>query len=666
RAASTASCSTRPAPAWASWPGARTRAGGAPSRPRRRWPGCSGACSSMPAACSRPAAGSCTRSARSGATSATGSSPAAARRSRTAITPTASTWRSRDARYSHADALLAPRRAGCALDPLLRLRPRARAGLGGHGCGCARDPHRRDGRPLRARDHLRAEDGRRRRRHDPRARRVRRRPPDDRGAGAAPGPVRRGGRRQHHRPRRDLPAPALHAPDDPRPRLPGRRHAEPGHAGRGDRRGGPLRRRAAVHEREPGLGRSELHPGDARPPAEDAGVRGGARRRRGRGRRRHPRRDDRRRPRGRREHPRRRLGRLRRAQPRRGLSRPGRAAGARRRPRVVIDAADRRHLARCSELAERGRRTAAPNPVVGAVVVRDGAVVGEGWHERPGGHHAEVAALRAAGDAHGATVYVSLEPCSHHGRTPPCADALVAAGVARMRAAGVTVDVAGGEVERAARRQNARWLTFALLGRPHVTYKAAVSADGRTASPTGPRWISSPQSRAQVHELRAQMGAVAVGIGTVMADDPLLTARDVDPPAERQPVRVVFDHRARLPEGSRLAATAAPDAPVLVFAAPGAVPVAAPGVETLPVSTAAEALAELGRRRISALLLEGGATLATGLLDAGLIDRLMLYRAPIELGDGPGLFTRDVALPEPWSTVPSGPDILTLTELREA
>ena len=351
----------------------------------------------------------------------------------------------------------------------------------------------------------------------------------------------------------------------------------------------------------------------------------------------------------------------------------------------MIDAADRRHLARCSELAERGRRTAAPNPVVGAVVVRDGAVVGEGWHERPGGHHAEVAALRAAGDAHGATVYVSLEPCSHHGRTPPCADALVAAGVdrvvtamvdptdkvngagvARMRAAGVTVDVAGGEVERAARRQNARWLTFALLGRPHVTYKAAVSADGRTASPTGPRWISSPQSRAQVHELRAQMGAVAVGIGTVLADDPLLTARDVDPPAERQPVRVVFDHRARLPEGSRLAATAAPDAPVLVFAAPGAVPVAAPGVETLPVSTAAEALAELGRRRISALLLEGGATLATGLLDAGLIDRLMLYRAPIELGDGPGLFTRDVALPEPWSIVPSGPDILTLTELREA
>jgi diaminohydroxyphosphoribosylaminopyrimidine deaminase / 5-amino-6-(5-phosphoribosylamino)uracil reductase len=351
----------------------------------------------------------------------------------------------------------------------------------------------------------------------------------------------------------------------------------------------------------------------------------------------------------------------------------------------VIDAADRRHLARCSELAERGRRTAAPNPVVGAVVVRDGAVLGEGWHERPGGDHAEVAALRAAGDAGGATAYVSLEPCSHHGRTPPCADALIAAGVgrvvtamidptprvngagiARLREAGISVDVAGGEIELAARRQNAWWLTLALLGRPHVTYKAAVSTDGRTASPAGPRWISSPPSRAQVHELRAQVGAVAVGIGTVLADDPLLTARDTDPPAERQPLRVVFDRAARLPAGSRLAASAGPDAPVLVVAGPGARPVAAPHVETLAVGSPAEALAELGRRRISAVLLEGGATLATAFLGAGLIDRLMLYRAPIELGRGPGLFTRAVELPEPWSTAASGPDILTLTELREA
>jgi diaminohydroxyphosphoribosylaminopyrimidine deaminase/5-amino-6-(5-phosphoribosylamino)uracil reductase len=351
----------------------------------------------------------------------------------------------------------------------------------------------------------------------------------------------------------------------------------------------------------------------------------------------------------------------------------------------VIDAADRRHLARCSELAERGRRSAAPNPVVGALVVRDGAVVGEGWHDRPGGDHAEVAALRAAGDARGATVYVNLEPCSHHGRTPPCADALISAGVARvvtamidptdkvngagvarLRAAGAAVDVAGGEIERAARRQNAWWLTLAVLGRPHVTYKAAISMDGRTASPAGPRWISAPESRAQVHELRAQVGAVAVGIETALADDPLLTARDLDPPVERQPLRVVFDHGTRLPADSRLAASACCDAPVLVFAAPGAAPVAAAGVETFTVASPAEALAELGRRRISALLLEGGATLATALLDAGLIDRLMLYRAPIELGEGPGLFTRAVDLPEPWSTAASGPDILTVTELREA
>jgi diaminohydroxyphosphoribosylaminopyrimidine deaminase/5-amino-6-(5-phosphoribosylamino)uracil reductase len=348
----------------------------------------------------------------------------------------------------------------------------------------------------------------------------------------------------------------------------------------------------------------------------------------------------------------------------------------------VIERVDHRHLERCFELAERGRRSAAPNPVVGAVVTREGVVLGEGWHERPGGDHAEVAALRAAGDARGATVYVNLEPCSHHGRTPPCADALIAAGVARvviamidpsdkvngagaarLRAAGVDVDVADGEIERAARRQNAWWLTLTLAGRPHVTYKAAISADGHTASPAGPRWISSPESRARVHELRAAMGAVAVGIGTVLADDPQLTARDLDPPAERQPVRIVFDRRARLPAGSRLATSAAPQTPVLVVCEPGAPPVA--GVEMLPVRTLAEALRELGRRRISALLLEGGATLATAFLEAGLIDRMMVFTAPVELGMGPGLFTRPVDLPAAVETSKSGPDILTVTELRE-
>jgi diaminohydroxyphosphoribosylaminopyrimidine deaminase/5-amino-6-(5-phosphoribosylamino)uracil reductase len=350
----------------------------------------------------------------------------------------------------------------------------------------------------------------------------------------------------------------------------------------------------------------------------------------------------------------------------------------------VIDAADRALLERCLELAERGRRTAAPNPVVGAVITRDGTVLGEGWHERPGGDHAEVAALRAAGDARGATVYVNLEPCSHHGRTPPCADALVSAGVARvvtamidptdkvngaglarLRAAGVDVEVGDDDIELRARRQNAWWLTLELLQRPHVTYKAAVSADGRTASPAGPRWISSPESRARVHELRAAVGAVGIGIGTALADDPLLTARGVDPPAERQPLRVVFDRHARLPLDSRLVASAQPDTPVLVVCAPGAAPIAAPGVEMLPVGSPAEALHDLARRRISALMLEGGATVATALLDAGLIDRILLFTAPIELGAGPGLFVRPVDLPSPVDISKSGPDILTVTELRE-
>jgi diaminohydroxyphosphoribosylaminopyrimidine deaminase / 5-amino-6-(5-phosphoribosylamino)uracil reductase len=337
---------------------------------------------------------------------------------------------------------------------------------------------------------------------------------------------------------------------------------------------------------------------------------------------------------------------------------------------VALTDADRDHLRRCLELAERGRRTAAPNPVVGAVVVHDGAVLGEGWHVRPGGDHAEVAALAAAGDARGATVYCNLEPCSHHGRTPPCADALVAAGVgrvvvamqdptpkvdgrgiARLRAAGVRVDVADGDAARAARRANAEWLTLALLGRPHVTYKVAVSSDGRTASarPGAPRWITGAESRALVHEMRAAAGAVAVGSGTVLADDPLLTARDVDPPAERQPLRVVFDRRGRMPAGSALMRSAGPAAPVVVERRPPA-----------------EALAALGERRIASVLLEGGATLATAFLDAGLIDRVAVFTAPDPLGDGPGMFTRDAALPPPWRERRVGADILTVSELREA
>ena len=301
-----------------------------------------------------------------------------------------------------------------------------------------------------------------------------------------------------------------------------------------------------------------------------------ANRRRGccrRGRRRRPRPDGRQRLPGGREHPGRRVRGVRSAVSRRELPAAGRDRRGRRRRRLAvtgrhIDAVDAGHLARALELAERGRPTAAPNPVVGSVIVRDGRVLGEGWHVRPGGDHAEVAALEAAGDAAGATAYVSLEPCCHHGRTPPCTDALIAAGVARvvvaaldpsakvdgrgverLRAAGIDVDVAEGELEHAARRQNQPFRALHLLGRPLVTGKAAVSLDGATAMPPArSQWISSPESRALVHDWRAGIGRRgASGIGTALADDPMLTARDVDPPAERQPLRVVFDRRARLP-----------------------------------------------------------------------------------------------------------------------
>ena len=352
---------------------------------------------------------------------------------------------------------------------------------------------------------------------------------------------------------------------------------------------------------------------------------------------------------------------------------------------MALTGADRAHLERCLELAERGRRTAAPNPVVGAVVVRYGRVVGEGWHERPGGDHAEVAALRDAGDAAGATVYVNLEPCSHHGRTPPCADALIeagvarvvismidptdkvnGAGVARLGEAGIPVEIAGGDAERRARRANAGWLTLALRGRPHVTYKAAVSADGRTAAAgAGPRWISSGESRALVHEMRAESGAVMIGSGTALADDPLLTARDCEPGAGRQPLRVVLDRRGRLPAASQLVRTASEEAPVLVVRAPGAGGIAAPHVEVLECDGPEEALRELGRRRIAWVLLEGGATVATALLDAGLVDRVAVFEAPVELGPGPGLFSREVALPRVAEERRIGADMLRIFEIQE-
>jgi diaminohydroxyphosphoribosylaminopyrimidine deaminase/5-amino-6-(5-phosphoribosylamino)uracil reductase len=303
------------------------------------------------------------------------------------------------------------------------------------------------------------------------------------------------------------------------------------------------------------------------------------------------------------------------------------------------------------DLAERGRRGASPNPLVGCVIARDGRVLGEGWHVRHGEPHAERNALDDCTEpVVGATAYVSLEPCSHHGRQPPCADALLAVGIARvvcaigdpnpevdgrglerLRAAGVAVELVGGPLEARARRQNAAFRTHVVRGRPFVLLKLAATLDGRIATSTGEsRWISSPESRALVHAWRAEFDAVAVGSGTALADDPELLPRDVEPAAERLPLRVVFDRRGRLEPGSRLARGAA-SSPVVRIAPPGA-PAPPEGVEALTAASPEEALALLGERDVTSLLVEGGAELAAGLLQAGLVDALALFLAPRLIG----------------------------------
>ena len=289
-------------------------------------------------------------------------------------------------------------------------------------------------------------------------------------------------------------------------------------------------------------------------------------------------------------------------------------------------------LQRALELAERGRGTTRPNPVVGAVVVADGEVVGEGWHERKGGPHAEVVALEAAGDrARGSTLYVTMEPCGHHGSTPPCTEAVLRSGVARvvagsldpnpeaggglelLRAQGVGVEDAG---SFEARQQNEAWRAWVAGGRPFVTLKLAVTLDGRVTVP-GSRWVTGDESRRRVHELRAASDAVAVGMGTVRADDPELTARDVG--AATQPRRLAFG-RGPLEEGSPL--------------------------ELVPGPLEDE-LARLGGEGVQSLLLEGGPTLATAFLEADLVDKLLLFVAPTIAGEGQpllGSLSRPIAL----------------------
>ena len=309
-------------------------------------------------------------------------------------------------------------------------------------------------------------------------------------------------------------------------------------------------------------------------------------------------------------------------------------------------------MRRALDLARRGWGHTAPNPMVGAVLVHDGAIVGEGYHAVYGGDHAEVVALREAGErSRGATVYVTLEPCTHTGHTPPCVDALIDAGVTRaVIAVRDPHPVARGGIERltaagiettlgveAADAQELNAAFFHALGsdRPWVTLKLAVSLDGAVADASSTRGhLTTEASQREVHRLRAGHDAVAVGIGTALADDPLLTVRLAEPPRV-PPSRVVFDRHARLPLDSRLVRTI-PEAPVIVVTTtPDAGRVnrlADAGAEVVVAPTIADALALLRERGVRTLMLEGGPRLAGAFVSAAVIDRLVIFQAPIILG----------------------------------
>ncbi len=313
---------------------------------------------------------------------------------------------------------------------------------------------------------------------------------------------------------------------------------------------------------------------------------------------------------------------------------------------------DTAYLERALELAERGRGTTAPNPTVGAVVVRGDEIVGQGWTEPPPGRHGEIVALDEAGRlARGSTLYVTMEPCAHHGRTPPCVDRILEAGIRRVVAAaddpsaeaGGGLDVVrehGVDVELVdsfqARRQNEAWRTWVTLQRPFVILKAAVTLDGRATVP-GSRWVTGEAARRRVHELRAGVDAVAVGMGTFRADQPQLTARDVA--ARRQPRRLVFG-RGPLPAGS--------------------------GIE-LRSGKLADELRALAGDGVQSLLLEGGPTIAQSFLREDLVDKLLVFVAP-RLGGGVPFFppTSAVACDLTRLTAePVGEDVLLTAYIHE-
>jgi diaminohydroxyphosphoribosylaminopyrimidine deaminase / 5-amino-6-(5-phosphoribosylamino)uracil reductase len=325
---------------------------------------------------------------------------------------------------------------------------------------------------------------------------------------------------------------------------------------------------------------------------------------------------------------------------------------------------DRRHLRRALELAVRGRGTTHPNPMVGCVLADGELVLGEGWHERAGGPHAEALALAAAGAAaRGATAYVTLEPCAHHGRTGPCADALIAAGIARVvyaspdpdpRVAGggdarlreAGVEVVAGALRDEADAVNAAYLTHRRLGRPWVRYKTAMTLDGKIATRTGrSRWITGPEARALVQRWRHEADAVAVGVTTLLQDDPALTTRLAPDGAGRTARKVVFDAIARTPTTARVfddgpdgtparvTIVVGPDAPaarVRALEARGATVACVPLLQGRP--RVATALRDLAADGVVELLLEGGGTLAWSFLAAGAIDRVAWFVAPKLVG----------------------------------
>ena len=347
------------------------------------------------------------------------------------------------------------------------------------------------------------------------------------------------------------------------------------------------------------------------------------------------------------------------------------------------------------ELAERGVGRVSPNPVVGAVLVHHGEVLGEGWHEDYGGPHAEVNAMAAAGDAdlRGATLYVSLEPCCHAGKQPPCTEAILAAGIARvvvagddpsekasgrglgiLRDEGVQVDVAGGALATRARLQNQAFRKHARTGRPWVLFKSAMSLDGKVATRAGEsRWISCEDSRRLGHRWRASVDAVAVGIGTALVDDPQLTAR-IDG-VHRQPRRIVFDSTARLPLHSKLV-TEARAVPLIVVVSRAAPRGATDALETagaqVIVATGEHeparvrsALDQLGAcdPPVTSLMLEGGPHLAGSFLDVDEIDELRLFVAPLLLG---GRSARDPVEGKGVERIADALRALTLDAVRSA